>query len=173
MEKCENQDRKQVEKCEKDSYLYGTLLWVVDMERDSYSLFFSLGGGVSENSDSKIDIGNHGTYIGNLIRRGNEPSATDDNKSRIYNVRGRIRGHMALNGSEYTLFSIISLEIGKDISRIPLGDYRGNIDNSILPDWSALSVCECIALLSQSLCSLFSCSAWFVFCHRGVVQTFG
>jgi hypothetical protein len=29
-------------KYRKDSYLYGTLLWVVDMERDSYLKFFSL-----------------------------------------------------------------------------------------------------------------------------------
>lgn len=131
--KCENQDQKHRGKCEKDSYLYGTLLWVVDMERDSYSLFFSSGGGVSENSDSKIDFGNHGTYIGNLIRRGNEPSATDAHRRMISKYRGRIGGHVALFGSEYTLFSIISLEIGEDTSRIPLGDYRGNIINSIPP----------------------------------------
>jgi hypothetical protein len=47
-------------KYRKKSYLYGTLLWVVDMERDSYSLFFSSGGGVSENSDSRNRLGNHG-----------------------------------------------------------------------------------------------------------------
>jgi hypothetical protein len=133
MEKCENQDRKQVEKCEKDSYLYGTLLWVVDMERDSYSLFFSSGGGGSENSDSKIGSEIMGTYRGNLIRRGNEPTTTEENKSRISKYGGRIRGHVALFGLECTLFSIISLEIGEDTSRIPLGDYRGNIINSIPP----------------------------------------
>jgi hypothetical protein len=60
MEKCENQDRKQVEKCEKDSYLYGTLLWVVDMERDSYSLFFLSGGGGVGKFGFQNRLGNHG-----------------------------------------------------------------------------------------------------------------
>jgi hypothetical protein len=60
MEKCENQYRKQVEKCEKDSYLYGTLLWVVDMERDSYSLFFSSGGGGVGKFGFQNRLGNHG-----------------------------------------------------------------------------------------------------------------
>lgn len=64
-------------KYRKDSYLYGTLLWVVDMERDSYLLFFSLGGGWVGKFGFGNRLGNHGTYIGNLIRRGNEPSATD------------------------------------------------------------------------------------------------
>lgn len=101
-----------------------------------------------------------GTYIGNLIRRGNEPTTTDAHRRMISKYGGRIGGHIALFAPEYTLFSIISLEIGKDTSRIPLGDYRGNIINSILPDWSALSVYECIALLPQSLCGLFSCPVW-------------
>jgi hypothetical protein len=133
MEKCENQDRKQVEKCEKDSYLYGTLLWVVDMERDSYLLFFSSGGGGSENSESKIGSEIMGTYIGNLIRRGNEPTTTDAHRRMISKYGGRIRGHVALFGLECTLFSIISLEIGEDASRIPLGDYRGILIDSFLP----------------------------------------
>ena len=125
--------------------------------------FFLSVGGVSENSDSKIGSEIMGTYIGNLIRRGNEPSATDAHRRMISKYRGRIRGHIALFGLECTLFSIISLEIGEDISLIPLGDYRGNIDNSILPVWPALSVCECIVLLPQSLCGLFFCSVWFGF----------
>jgi hypothetical protein len=95
--------------------------------------FFPPVGGVSENSDSEIGSEIMGTYIGNLIRRGNEPTTIEENKSRISKYGGRIGGHIALNGSEYTLFSIISLEIGEDISRIPLGDYRGNIINSFLP----------------------------------------
>lgn len=103
------------------------------MERDSYLLFFSLRWGGSENSDSKIGSEIMGTYIGNLIRRGNEPTTTDENKSRILIVGGRDGGHMALFGLECTLFSIISLEIGEDASRILLGDYRGNIINSFPP----------------------------------------
>ena len=51
----------------------------------------------------------------------------------ISKVRGRDRGQVALNGSEIALFSIISKEIGEDTSRILLGDYRGNIINSIPP----------------------------------------
>ena len=130
------------------------------MERDSYSLFFSSGGGVSGNSDFKIGSEIMGTYIGNLIRRGNEPSATDAHRRMISKYGGRIGGHVALFGLEYTLFSIISLEIGKTSRDLVLGDYRGNIDNSILLVGSALSVCECIALLLLSSCVVFSCLAW-------------
>jgi hypothetical protein len=130
-------------------------------------------GGVSENSDSRIGSEIMGTYRGNLIRRGNEPTTIEENKSRFYKVGGRIGGHIDLNGSEYTLFSIISLEIGKDTSRIPLGDYRGILIDSFLPVWSALSVCECIVPLSPSHSVAFFCSVWFGFCHQGVVQTLG
>ena len=128
------------------------------------TLYFFLSVGVGlENSDSEIGSEIMGTYIGNLIRRGIEQTITDAHRRMISKYRGRIRGHIALFGLECALFLIISLEIGKDTSRISLGDYRGNIINSILPDWSALSVCECIALLSQSLCGLFFCSVWFGF----------
>lgn len=120
---------------------------------------------MSENSDSKIGSEIMGTYIGNLIRRGNEPSATDAHRRMISKYGGRIGGHVALFGSEYTLFSIISLEIGEDTEISFLGDYRGNIDNSILPNCSALSACECIALDLGGSSGLFSCSVWFGFCH--------
>ena len=96
-------------------------------------IFFLRWGGVSENSDFKIGSEIMGTYRGNLIRRGIEPTIIEENQRRISTYRGRDRGHVALFGLEYTLFSIISLEIGEDTEISFLGDYRGNIINSISP----------------------------------------
>lgn len=70
-------------KYRKDSYLYGTLLWVVDMERDSYSLFFSSGGGGVGKFGFQNRLGNPPESVGNLIRRGIEPTTTEENKSRF------------------------------------------------------------------------------------------
>ena len=95
-------------------------------------IFFLRWGGVGK-FGFQNRLGNSPESVGNLIRRGNEPSATAAHRRMISKYRGRIGGHVALFGSEYTLFSIISLEIGEDTSRIPLGDYRGNIINSIPP----------------------------------------
>ena len=134
--------------------------------------FPPVGGGVGK-LGFQNRLGNPPESVGNLIRRGNEPTTTDAHRRMIPKYRGRIRGHMALFGLEYTLFSIISLEIGEDTSRIPLGDYRGNIINSIPLVGSALSVCECIVPLSSSHSVAFFCSVWFGFCHQGVVQTLG
>ena len=95
-------------------------------------IFFLRWGGVGK-FGFQNRLGNSPESVGNLIRRGNEPTTIEEYKSRFYKVGGRIGGHVALFGLEYTLFSIISLEIGEDTSRIPLGDYRGNIINSIPP----------------------------------------
>lgn len=128
--KCENQDGKQVGKCEKDSYLYGTLLWVVDMERDSYLLFFFSGGG---GSGFPVSFLVSLELSGNHLRRGIEHTTTDEYMSRILKYRGRIGGHIALNGSEIAIFSVISLEIGVISGDLVLGDYRGILIDFILP----------------------------------------
>ena len=86
------------------------------MERDSYSLFFSSGGGGVGKFGFQNRLGAPPDSVGKLIRTGFEPTTTDTHIKGFSSLRGRTRGHMALFSLEYTLISIISKEVGENMS---------------------------------------------------------